>query len=232
MKRNYDHVFFDLDRTLWDFETNSRTALAVVHREMKLPNLGIDNFSDFVEKYQEINERLWGYYRIGSMSKSDLRKKRFTLTLKEFGVLDPVLGERMDSAYLDVSPYQTALLPSTMEALDYLANHYKLHIITNGFEEVQHIKMERSGLTPYFDVILTSESAKARKPDPSVFKLALKMAEAQPHNSLMIGDDLHTDILGARNMNIDQVYLNPESVPHDDEVTHEISDLKELISLL
>ncbi len=229
---SYKHVFFDLDRTLWDFDTNSHTALSVIFSDMNLPRLGIDDFETFVKKYQEINEKLWGYYRIGSMSKSDLRKKRFTLTLKEFGVFDPDLGKRMDSAYLDVSPFQTALMPGTMETLEYLAAKYKLHIITNGFEEVQHVKMKKSGLEPFFDVVLTSERAKARKPDSAVFNLAFKLAQAEAFDSIMIGDDLRTDILGARNIEMDQVYLNPNSIAHQDEVTHEIIGLKELITIL
>lgn len=229
---SYEHVFFDLDRTLWDFDTNSQTALRAIFTDLDLPGRGVEDYTEFVKTYEAINDKLWGYYRIGSMSKQDLRKKRFTLTLKEFGVLDEALGKRMDAAYLDVSPYQTNLIPDTLDTLEYLAGRYKLHIITNGFEEVQQVKMKRSGLEPFFDVVLTSERAKARKPDSLVFNLAFKLAKAQAENSIMIGDDLRTDILGARNVSMDQVYLNTKAKSHQDDVTHEINGLKELKLIL
>lgn len=228
----YQHVFFDLDRTLWDFDTNSKTALRTIFNDLELSRRGIDDYAEFVKTYEVINDKLWGYYRIGSMSKQDLRKKRFTLTLKEFGVFDETLGKRLDSAYLEVSPYQTNLMPGTLETLEYLAGKYKLHIITNGFEEVQQVKMKRSGLESFFDVVLTSERAKARKPDPVVFNLAFKLAKANAENSIMIGDDLRTDILGARNVSMAQVFLNPNAVAHQDEVTHEINGLNELKLIL
>lgn len=228
----YKHVFFDLDRTLWDFDTNSQIALTEIFREFKLHEKGVESYESFLNNYEKINDKLWGYYRIGSLSKKDLRKKRFTKTIETFGIVDSALGERMDSRYLEISPFQTTLMPNTIEVLDYLKAKYKLHIITNGFEEVQQFKLQRSGLDSYFDQVLTSERAMGRKPDPMVFQLAMKMADAGAHESIMIGDDLRTDIEGARSVWMDQVYYNPKGTPHNDEVTHEIIGLEELKTII
>jgi putative hydrolase of the HAD superfamily len=119
-----------------------------------------------------------------------------------------------------------------MEILDYLAGRYEMHIITNGFEEVQNIKLDQSGLTKYFSKIITSEQAGARKPDPKVFGYALDLTKGSVDNSLMIGDDLRTDIEGARNVNMDHVYYNPNRVDHSEDLFHEISDLIELKNVL
>ncbi len=223
----YSDIFFDLDRTLWDFETNSRKALEQIFRDFKLEEYSIE-LAEFVEVYQRINEQYWKYYRLGSVSKKELRRLRFTKTLEHFGLRDSVLGEKLDGAYLDVSPYQTVLLPETKTTLDYLAGKYKLHIITNGFEEVQHIKLSKSGIQPYFDVIVTSEKAMARKPDSLVFNLAMELAKTRAMDSIMVGDDLQTDIEGARRVFMDQVYFNPDGVEHNESPTFEIKELKEL----
>ncbi len=223
----YSDVFFDLDRTLWDFETNSRKALSQIYIDFKLAEHGLI-LENFVEEYQRINESYWKFYRMGSISKRDLRRLRFTKTLEHFGIRDGVLGEKLDRAYLEVSPYQTVLLPETKSTLDYLAGKYKLHIITNGFEEVQHIKLSKSGIQPYFDIIVTSEKAMARKPDSLVFNLAMQLANTRAMDSIMVGDDLQADIEGARRVFMDQVYFNPNGLEHDDNPTFEIKELSEL----
>lgn len=228
----YKHVFFDLDRTLWDFDTNSRIALSEVYADFKLKERGIDSSNEFIEIYQEINEELWDLYRKGLLNKRKLRSLRFSKTLEHFGSSDEYLGEQLGTAYVEISPYKTAVLPNCMEILDYLAGRYEMHIITNGFEEVQNIKLDQSGLTKYFSKIITSEQAGARKPDPKVFGYALDLTKGSVDNSLMIGDDLRTDIEGARNVNMDHVYYNPNRVDHSDDLFHEISDLIELKNVL
>lgn len=229
----YRHIFFDLDRTLWDFDTNSRFALNAIFQNNSLSDFGIPNAEEFIRVYQIINEQMWSSYRLGNLSKSHLRTRRFSKTLAHFGYENAKLGIKLDQEYISISPYQTALFPQAIETLGYLAGKYTLHIITNGFEEVQHIKLEKSGLLPFFKTIMTSERAMARKPDPIVFQLACQMAGAKTFDSLMIGDDLEADILGARNVSMDQVYFNPVRKPHDvEDITHEIIDLAELRNIL
>ncbi|HKL39975.1 MAG TPA: YjjG family noncanonical pyrimidine nucleotidase [Cryomorphaceae bacterium] len=228
----YEHVFFDLDRTLWDFDTNSKVALGEIYLEFKLKERGIDSSNAFIEIYQAINEELWDQYRKGLLNKRKLRALRFSRTLEHFGFSDEYLGEQLGTAYIEISPYKTAVLPNCIEILDYLAGRYQLHIITNGFEEVQNIKLDQSGLTKYFSKIITSEQACARKPDPKVFNYAFGLTKGSVKNSLMIGDDLRTDIEGARNIQMDHVYFNPRRVVHSEELFHEIGDLLELKNLL
>lgn len=228
----YKHIFFDLDRTLWDFETNSASALQKIFHLFHLDEYGEITIVDFVSKYKEINEKMWALYRKGYIKKSELRKGRFTQTLVFFKIKDKRLGAQLDEAYISLSPHHTALVEGATEILDYLKERYQLHIITNGFEEVQFIKLNKSGIRDHFDVIVTSERAKARKPDAEVFQLAMLEAGTQPADSLMIGDDLDSDIIGARNVWMDQVYYNPERLKHEEDITHEITNLRELKTIL
>lgn len=228
----YEHLFFDLDRTLWDFDSNSRLALSEVHEHLGLAGVGIVDKAAFITKFEEINERLWAAYRMGNIHKKLLRSLRFYKTLEHFGCKDEYLAQQMGDMYIAISPMKTTLLPNAIESLDYLAGKYRMHIITNGFEEVQHTKLREAGLTPYFDLIMTSELASARKPDPIIFKLALQKVGGQAAASLMIGDDLVADIGGARSLWMDQVFYNPQKSVHQEEVTHEIADLIELKGIL
>ncbi len=231
MKR-YQHLFFDLDRTLWDFESNSRQALSEIYETCELQGVGIAEIQQFIAAYEIINEELWSAYRLGNIHKRALRKMRFHKTLEKFGCADTLLSKRMEDMYISISPIKTALFPNAIEVLEYLADKYRMHIITNGFEEVQHIKLENSRLRHYFDFVMTSELAAARKPDPTIFRLAMQKVGAVPSNSLMIGDDLIADIGGARSIRMDQVFFNPGKNQHQEEVTHEIVDLIELKNFL
>lgn len=228
----YQHIFFDLDRTLWDFDVNSREALLEIIDECKLKELGVEDADAFIGVYQEVNEHYWGLYREQQIDKATLRWIRFDQTLEKYGVRDRTLALQLADRYIEVSPQKTALLPGTIDVLNHLANRYRLHIITNGFEEVQHIKISRSGLTHYFDVVVTSESAGCKKPGREIFEHACRNSGAEVAVSLMIGDDLETDIKGAQNAGMDHVFFNPKKNKHDFEVTHEISALAELKSLL
>lgn len=228
----YYHLFFDLDRTLWDFETSSAATIKELYNKHNLQLKGIHSFDMFISTYHKINDRLWEYYRKGYIDKGTLRGKRFYSTLLEFGVDDFYLAEVMGEQYIKQSPYQTYVLPYTHDVLHELKNKFKLHIITNGFEDIQHIKIENSGLKKYFTHIITSERANATKPDKKIFDYSLKLAKARREESLTIGDNLELDILGAKNAGIDQVYFNPSKVVHNEEVTHEIDSLIQLLDIL
>lgn len=228
----YQHIFFDLDRTLWDFETNSRLALDEIMAECRLVELGVEDNEGFIEKYREINEYYWGLYREQRIDKATLRWIRFGDTLAHFGVRDEPLARKLADMYIQISPLKTTLMPGTVEALDYLAARYRLHIITNGFEEVQHIKLNRAGLERYFDVVVTSEGAGFKKPRPEIFAHACTLSGASTEQSVMIGDDLQTDMLGAQNAGMDHVYYNPARIAHSSRVLHEINQLEDLKDLL
>ena len=202
-------VFFDLDRTLWDFERNSESALRIIYDELKLSDHS-SSFDAFLHIYKEINAKFWRDYAEGKIDKIQLRNGRFTDTLKEFKIDNAKMGEDMSSRYLEISPFQTHLFPSTKEILtDLKDNNYKLHIITNGFKEVQFTKLENSGIIHFFDDILCSEEIGKAKPHSLVFEGALKRTNAKAENSIMIGDDFNADVIGAENAGIRGVLFDP-----------------------
>lgn len=228
----YKHLFFDLDRTLWDFETNSRQTLEEMYEEFELSQLLSISVDTFIQSYKQHNEKLWEEYRIGKIDKDYLRSARFLRTLEEFNVCSQKLAEQMGFFYVSKSPEKTGLFPNTIAMLDELSKHATLHIITNGFDEVQHIKLKQSGLTQYFNHIVTSEHAGVKKPDPAIFEFALVNSGASTNESLMIGDDLPVDLLGAKHVGIDQAYFNPTKKPHQEDVTFEYQDHLELVTWL
>ena len=227
-----NHIFFDLDRTLWDFEKNSQTTLLQLIKDFKLIEKGIDTADNFIKKYKIHNEELWELYREDKIKKEELRGKRFQLALAEYDIDDSELAEQFGLAYIQQSPIKTALFPYTHEVLLYLKKKYSLHIITNGFEEVQHIKLASSDLAQYFDVIVTSEQVGVKKPNAKIFEFALEQAKAKPDESIMIGDDFPVDVLGAEQIGMQGVYFNPNKLAHKHSVVHEIFCISELMALL
>jgi putative hydrolase of the HAD superfamily len=144
------------------------------------------------------------------------------MTLNEFGIDDLILATHIADDYVTLSPMKDNLFPEARGALNYLKDLYPLHIITNGFEEVQQKKLDTSDLRKYFTTITTSEEAGVKKPEPWIFELALRKAGARPEKSLMVGDDLVVDMLGAREMGMDTMFFNPQALEHQDPVTYEI----------
>lgn len=228
----YEHIFFDLDRTLWDFEKNSYETLCELIDKYDLQNKGIDDISQFIIDYYKINDSLWDEYRRGIVDKETLRYERFHRAFELYGINSRELTVAFGNDYVNLSPMKTNLFPDTIQVLEYLKSKYELHIITNGFEEVQHIKLKNSGIEKYFSEIVTSERAGFKKPDIRIFEFSMQQARTKPEKSLMIGDNLEADILGARNANIHQVFFNNQEQLHNEDVTYEIKNLKELFSIL
>lgn len=225
------NIFFDLDRTLWDFEKNSYLVLEEIFLEYNLKEKICVQKEVFINEYKKINETLWNQYRVGKIKKENLRNSRFKQTLELFNYYDERLSIEISDYYVKECPKKKNLFPNTTKILDYLKNKYNLHIITNGFEEVQIIKLKSSGLSDYFNQIITSEKIGVKKPDPKIFSFALTSAKANKENSIMIGDDLKVDILGAENFGIRAVYFNPNMNIHNEKISFEIKNLDELISL-
>ncbi len=229
--KKYSHIFFDLDRTLWDFDRNSRETLTELFFRHNLDGT-IDDPGDFVEIYHTVNLELWDLYRRGQMTKDVLRTKRFMISFKHFGIFDDELAAVFGDDYLEISPTKTILVPHTKEILDYLLPRYKLHIITNGFQSTQQVKLKNCRIDKYFASMTTSEAVGHNKPRPEIFHRALSAANARKAESIMIGDDLQVDILGAKQYGIDQVFLNRDDVVHSEEITHEIESLAEIEKIL
>ena len=191
------HVFFDLDHTLWDFETNSDKTFAYIFERNRV---AID-LESFTETYRPINRKYWKLFREDKVSKSDLRYSRFR---EAFDVLEFEAGDdlihTLSEEYIAYLSLNNQLFAHALEVLEYLRKKYSLHIITNGFEEVQHRKLASSRLEPYFEHVVTSENVGVKKPDPRIFQYALEKAEARPTESIMIGDNYEADIQGALNV--------------------------------
>jgi len=232
LNKKYKHLFFDLDRTLWDFEKSAAETFADIYHRFNFQAAGIDSPEQFFATYTHHNEHLWDLYREGKIEKEVLRGLRFNLTLKDFGIDNPVLAEEMGEYYVEESPRKVNLFPYSHEILRYLHPNYQLHLITNGFSEVQEVKLRCSDLRQYFIHVITSEAAGAKKPDEAIFRYAFKQTNALPSESLMIGDDVGVDILGSQLVGMDQVLFDPYGIHPVDSATYYIRDLRELENLL
>jgi putative hydrolase of the HAD superfamily len=229
----YKDLFFDLDHTLWDFETNSKETIQELYNTHRLVDLGIVDFDGFYSTYSAHNHRLWDRYTKGFIKQEELRWKRVYLSLLDFKVANEPLAKEMSQAYLEILPNKKHLFPYTIEILDYLKQkEYKMHLITNGFESVQFKKIKNSGLADYFIEVITSEASNSLKPQKEIFEYALKNAKASVEKSMMIGDNEFADIQGGINMGMDTVFVNHIQAIPTIPATYTITHLKELETIL
>ncbi|MFZ4740262.1 MAG: YjjG family noncanonical pyrimidine nucleotidase [Bacteroidales bacterium] len=228
----YKHVFFDLDRTLWDFDSNSLETFKDLYNIYSIKKKLNCDFLSFHNIYKKHNTQLWEAYRKGNIKKEYLSIHRFLFTLNEFGCKDLELATNMSEDYISLSPQKKLLFPHTHEVLTYLQKKYCLHIITNGFIEVQYKKIKNCGIDKYFTHAITSEEAGFQKPDKHIFYFSLEKTGAKAEESIMIGDDLKVDILGAKQVGIDQIFYNNSGIQHNEEITFEVDSLKKIIDIL
>lgn len=198
-------VFFDLDHTLWDFDRNSSLAFKRVFETYNISA----SLKHFLSVYEPINFDYWKAYREERVTKQELRRGRLVDTFEVLGRSYSIeMIDGMSDAYIDELPKNNYLFDGTFELLSYLKSKYTLHIITNGFTEVQHIKLEKSKLAPYFNTVTSSEEVGVKKPNPKVFKRALEKANVVAQNTVMIGDTFEADILGAEGVGMDTIFFN------------------------
>jgi putative hydrolase of the HAD superfamily len=220
-----EHIFFDLDHTLWDFETNSAKTFSYIFNLNNLP-INLDNFLSY---YKPINKKYWKLYREEKVTKPVLRYNR----LKEsFNAIDyhisDALIDHLAKIYIDILPNYNALFEGSIEILEYLVNKYQLHIITNGFEEVQLKKMKKSDILHFFDKVITSESVGAKKPNPIIFNHAVEITNSEPAKSMMIGDNYEADILGAQQIGMQTIFFNNHKQKNKNNNTITIEKLIEI----
>lgn len=227
----YKHIFFDLDETLWDFKTNSHDTISEVFEMHRLGELGLP-FDQFYHRYCVHNNYYWELFRKGQIRREELRLIRFSKTLKEFNVPDEELAKGLSESYLRILPTKTKLHHGAIEILKYLSHKYSLHIITNGFEEVQFMKMRYAGITGYFKYVITSEMAGSQKPERAIFKYAFDKTNATAFDSIFIGDSIEADIQGAKAVGMDHILFNPERMTHHQQVMYEVTALEDLKRLL
>lgn len=203
------HLFFDLDRTIWDFERNSEIALRSIYND-KSKEFSDRSFYKFIGVYKIENAKLWKDYAKGKVTKDVLRYKRFENTFKELGLHDEELIRFFGDEYVVRSPEQIHLMKGALDALSVFTKMgFSLHIITNGFKEVQHKKLKNCKLEKYFDVVVCSEEVGFNKPNPEIFDFALQKTGAKKSNAIMIGDDYLADIHGAIASGWKAVFYNP-----------------------
>lgn len=221
-------VFFDLDHTLWDFERNSALTF---ERILRANDIGVA-LSDFLEVYVPANLAFWKLYREERITKEELRYQRLKSVFDDLGysIADDLI-HILSEEYIQYLSSYNHLFPNTIEILDYLRPRYKLHIITNGFQEIQDKKLRNSKIDGYFDQVINSEMAGVKKPNPIIFELALKNAGAIAEKSLMIGDSLEADILGAKAAGFHTLHFNGHNEPPHDlsQIIHDLSEIKTLL---
>ncbi|MCH8535977.1 MAG: YjjG family noncanonical pyrimidine nucleotidase [Flavobacteriaceae bacterium] len=225
MKKNkITDVFFDLDHTLWDFEKNSRLTFETIFEELQIQSI----IEDFIQAYVPTNFKYWKLFRNDEISKEDLRYYRLkdTFSLFNYPASDELINS-ISNKYINQLSLQTHLFPGTHELLQYLKTKYRLHIITNGFDEVQYKKISRSGLEDYFSTITTSEDINLKKPNPKVFLHALEKAKTKPEQSVMVGDNLEADVNGALQVGMQAIYFGEED--YEGWKTNQLIEIKNIL---
>ncbi|QJW88037.1 noncanonical pyrimidine nucleotidase, YjjG family [Spirosoma taeanense] len=228
----YKHLFFDLDHTLWDFDRNSAESIAELFETFRLVDVGIASAAEFSRHFIAINKKLWADYDKNLITHAYIREHRFPLVFQALGVQEHTLCTDLNTEYLRLLPRKPHLLESAREVLEYLKDRYTMHIITNGFAEIQAIKMDSAEIAHFFTNVITSENANAKKPDPLVFQYAMEVSGTNASESLMIGDNYEADILGAKSVGLDTVFYNTAAASVDDPPTYDIRHWKELMAIL
>lgn len=222
------HIFFDLDHTLWDFEKNSAKTFEHIFKMNKMP---ID-IQKFLNYYNSINKNYWRLFRNDKVTKEALRYGRLkdTFIKIRYPISDNLINKLSDDyiQYLSTFNY---LFEGVFEILDYLKPNYQMHIITNGFSEVQNQKIVNSKIDSYFNHIITSEEVGVKKPNPKIFEDALNMVGAQVDESIMIGDNWEADIMGAKNFGMRAIFCNFENESVDESIQsiHNLLELKKYL---
>jgi putative hydrolase of the HAD superfamily len=221
---NITDVFFDLDHTLWDFDKNSALTFEKI---FNLNNIDID-LIQFLSYYEPINLNYWKLYREEKIDKASLRFGRLNdAFLKVNKKVDKEIIHKLSEDYITHLSTFNHLFENTIDVLEYLSVKYNLHIITNGFHEVQHKKLSRSNIDKYFKTVTNSEQVGVKKPNPKIFNYAIEIAKTNAKQSIMIGDNLEADILGAKDIGMDTIFFNVRN-----ETSHaQIKEINNLIYL-
>lgn len=226
--RKITTIFFDLDHTLWDFEKNSALTFDKIFQEENLP-LAV---SDFIQVYNPINHDCWRLYRNNQITHDQLRTLRLERTFKklQYAYTRELLSV-VNEKYIHYLGSFTHVFEGTFSLLEALSGHFEMHIITNGFDSVQHHKMKNSGLRPYFKGMVTAQQAGHKKPSPKIFEFALRQAQKKASESLMIGDSLEADVQGALAVGMQAIHFNSHGEPqhHKSTIVNSLDELKSIL---
>ena len=228
--KHINDIFWDLDHTLWDFDRNSDLTFNKILNEN---NIKV-NVPSFLKTYHPINRKYWDLYRLNKVSKAHLRYYRLSDTFKELCV--EVSDDQINKLSVDYINHLSDfnyLIPNALTILENFHSNYNMHIITNGFKEVQNKKLEKSGLSKYFKTITISEDVGFKKPSKEIFLQAIARANAIIENSVMIGDNFNADIIGSKSVGMKAIYYNfHKTNEHQLGGVLEINNLLELEDIL
>lgn len=227
------HIFFDLDNTLWDHRRNAYLTIQELFNKYSIQEKFRIDLEEFHRIYHDINEKLWEQIRDGEIDKEYLRKHRFYDTFLHFGVDDEVLSMEFENHFLDQILSFNYLVDGAEDLLKYLQDkNYKMHIISNGFQEVTERKCILSGIAPFFETITSADSIGVRKPDEKIFEYSVNLANTSKNNSILIGDDWIADVQGAQNFGMEVIFFNAlqEDITHNNlKVIHNLQEVKEYL---
>jgi putative hydrolase of the HAD superfamily len=230
--KEYRNLFIDLDDTLYDFSAASREAFKETYEQLHYERY-FDSFEHYMEIYTPYNLEMWRLYGEGKITKEELNRRRYSYPLEAVGVNDQKLAAEFCREALGRIPTKGNLVSGATELLEYLRPKYRMYILSNGFVELQSRKMATAGIKRYFDDIILSEEIGVNKPRPELFEYALKKAGAKLEESIMIGDMFDTDIVGAANIGMDQIFFNPKQMTGTSfRPTYEVRQLLEIKEIL
>ncbi|MCF6133082.1 YjjG family noncanonical pyrimidine nucleotidase [Flavobacterium wongokense] len=226
--KNITDIFFDLDHTLWDFDRNSILAFDKIFRQ-HYPTIDTQKF---IEIYAPINQACWKLYQVDKITHEELRYNRLrqSFDAMDYNISDEEIN-RISHDYIEFLPDNNQLFDGAIEILKYLQPKYNLHIITNGFAEVQGKKINNSGLGNYFKTITNSEMAGVKKPHRNIFEFALSLANVKKENAIMIGDCIDADVRGAIEFGMEAILFDEKGI-HDVGGIRKINHLLELKNIL
>ena len=214
----YKDLFIDFDDTLYDTHGNAVIALSETFECFHLDRY-FEDPQVFYNAYWTANIDLWTQYAKGEITRDYLIVERFRRPLsvgKGIEVTKELCLEMSDK-FLDFCASKPGVIDGAHELMDFLKRKgYRMHMCSNGFHEVQYKKLDACGLRYYFDTIILSEDAGVNKPAKAYFDYALKVSGANRKTTLMIGDNLQSDILGALNAGLDAMLFNRWQVPPED----------------
>ena len=230
--QNYKNLFIDLDDTLYDFTAASREAFRETYDLLRFSRY-FDSFEHYMEIYSPYNLMLWGLYGEGKITKEELNRRRYSHPLETVGVHDSALADTFCREALGRIPTKGPLVPGAVELLEYLRPCYRMFILSNGFKELQSRKMKRAGIDKYFDDLILSEDIGFNKPRRELFEHALERTGSALDESIMIGDMFETDITGAANIGMQQIFFNPKRLTgFPFTPTYEVNSLLEIKEIL
>ena len=230
--QRYKNLFIDLDDTVYDFSAASEESFCETYELLQYGRF-FDSFEHYLSIYKPYNLELWRIYGEGKITKEELNKRRYSYPLECVGIHDQELADTFCKEALSRIPTKGPLMPGAIELLEYLRPKYRMFILSNGFKELQSRKMHAAGIDKYFDELILSEDLGVNKPNRELYDYALQKTGSTLEESLMIGDMFETDITGAANIGMEQIYYNPKGKQgHPFVPTYEVRHLLEIKEIL